>query len=71
MGTFRPYRSYDSNFDKDFIENARFICKACGRECKLSDGFLKADEDKMFAYGNCSECGRPQKFDVTREWREE
>jgi len=67
----RPYPSFGSDFDKEFIENARFTCKDCGRACKLDEGYLRADREKMFAYGHCSECGKPQKFDVTNVWREE
>ena len=71
MGTFRPYESWDRDFDKDFLENARFTCKACGQECSLANGRLMADKDKMFALGQCSECRHEQKFDVTNVWREE
>lgn len=71
MGTFRPYESWDRDFDREFIESARFTCKNCGEECQLKEGYLKADGDKMFAYGKCSECGSDQKFDVTNVWREE
>jgi hypothetical protein len=71
MGTFRPWESWDRNFDEDFIEKARFACKACGKNCKLEEGRLMAEENKMFALGKCSECGREQKFDVTNIWREE
>lgn len=73
MGQFRPYESYDSDFDKDFIEKARFTCKVCGKECKLEKGYLQADaeREKMFALGNCSECGSELKYDVTNVWREE
>lgn len=71
MGEFKPYPSYGSDFDRDFLENARFTCKSCGKECKLIDGHLMAENDKMFARGNCSECKRAQKFDVTNIWREE
>ena len=71
MGEFRPYPSYGSDFGKDFLENARFTCRVCGKECKLNHGNLKAEEDKMFALGQCSECGSDQKFDVTNVWREE
>ena len=72
MGTFRPYESWDRDFDQDFIEKARFTCRACGKICRLDPGRLMADEDqKMFAIGNCSECRSEQKFDVTNVWREE
>ena len=71
MGEFRPYPSYDSDFDRDFIENARFTCKDCKKTCKLEEGYLKAEGELMFALGKCNECGKPQKFDVTNEWREE
>lgn len=71
MGTFRPWESWDSDFDKDFIEKARFTCKVCGKECKLDEGRLMAEGDKMFALGLCSECRSEQKFDVTNIWREE
>ena len=71
MGEFRPYPSYGSDFDKDFIENARFTCKSCRKECKLAGGHLEAQENKVFAVGPCSECGCEQKFDVTNVWREE
>jgi transcription elongation factor Elf1 len=60
-----------ADFDKDFIKTARFACKACGKECKLTNGQLKAENEKTFAVGHCSECGRPQRFDVTNAWREE
>lgn len=71
MGTFRPYESWDRDFDQDFLEKARFICKACGEECKLDQGRLMAEEEKMFACGNCNRCGKAQQFDVTNIWREE
>lgn len=71
MGEFRPYPTWGSDFDRDFIEHARFTCKACGKHCKLAEGRLAADGDKMFAFGKCSECGGEQKFDVTHVWREE
>lgn len=71
MGKFRPYPSYDSDFDRDFIENARFTCKNCVKECKLKEGRLMAEEGKVFALGRCGLCGSEQKFDVTNVWREE
>lgn len=71
MGEFRPYPSYGSNFDKEFLQDARFQCPTCGKECSLRDGRLKAEEEKMYAMGLCSECGATQKFDVTNVWREE
>ena len=71
MGEFRPYPSYGSDFSRDFFEKARFTCKSCRKECKLDQGHLMAEEDKMFALGNCSECGKAQRFDVTNVWREE
>ena len=71
MGQFRPWESYDSDFDKDFIAKARFTCKACKKKCSLKEGSLRADEEKMFAYGKCSECGKDLKYDVTNVWREE
>ena len=71
MGTFRPYESWDRDFDHDFIEKVRFTCKVCGKECKLDNGQLMAEEDKMFALGNCSECRSELKYDVTNVWREE
>ena len=71
MGTFRPYESWDRDFDQDFIEKARFTCKACGEECSLEEGHLMADGNKVFALGNCSVCRKPQRFDVTDVWREE
>ena len=67
----RPYESWGQDFDRDFIEKARFLCKACGRECRLDPGTLRADGNKMYAIGNCSECRSEQKFDVTNVWREE
>ena len=67
----RPYSNYGSDFDKDFIENALFECKACGKECKLEEGRLMAEGDKMFALGRCNVCHQEQKFDVTNVWREE
>ena len=71
MGEFKPYPSYNSDFDRDFIEKARFTCKICGKECRLDEGRLMADGQKMFALGKCSECKSEQKFDVTHVWREE
>lgn len=71
MGEFKPYPSYGSDFDRDFLENARFTCQACKKECKLEDGRLMAEGNKMFALGNCNRCGSAQKFDVTNVWREE
>jgi len=71
MGTFRPYESWDRDFDRDFIEKARFTCKACGEDCRLEEGRLMADGSRMFALGNCSVCKKAQKFDVTNVWREE
>jgi len=71
MSEFRPYPSWGSDFDRDFIENARFTCRACGKECALKEGRLMAEGDKMYALGSCSECGSEQKFDVTNIWREE
>ena len=67
----KPWESFGSDFDRDFIEKARFDCKVCGKNCKLNEGYLKADEDKMFAYGLCSKCGAGLKYDVTNVWREE
>lgn len=71
MGRFRPWESYDSDFDKDFLEKARFTCKVCGKDCKLEEGRLMAEGDKMFALGRCSECHSELKYDVTNIWREE
>ena len=71
MGEFRPYPNYGREFEKDFIENARFACKGCGKDCRLDPGRLMAEEDKMYAIGNCSECRSEQRFDVTNVWREE
>lgn len=67
----RPYESWGQDFDKEFIEKARFICKACRQECRLDPGILQAEENKMYAVGQCSQCRSEQKFDVTHEWREE
>lgn len=71
MSTFRPYESWDRDFDREFIEKAHFTCRACGQDCQLKEGRLMAEEDKMFALGRCNECGSEQKFDVTNVWREE
>ena len=71
MGTFRPYESWDRDFDKEFITKARFSCRVCGKDCSLKEGFLQADGRKMFAHGKCSECGKDLKYDVTNVWREE
>ena len=67
----KPYPSFGADFDREFIENARFTCKNCRKECRLIEGHLMADEEKVFALGQCSECGKDQKFDVTNVWREE
>jgi transcription elongation factor Elf1 len=67
----RPYESWGRDFDRDFIEKARFQCRVCGKDCRLTEGFLKAEEDKMFASGRCSECGAELRYDVTNVWREE
>jgi hypothetical protein len=32
---------------------------------------MKAENKKTFAVGRCSECARPQRFDVTDAWLEE
>ncbi len=71
MGTFRPWKTWDNDFDRDFLEKARFLCKSCGKECSLEKSRLMAEEEKMFALGLCSECRSEQKFDVTNAWREE
>ena len=71
MGEFKPYPNYGEDFDREFIENARFTCKACGKDCRLDPGELRAAQNKMYAIGKCSECRRDQKFDVTHVWREE
>lgn len=68
---FHPYESWGKDFDRDFIERARFTCTACRKECSLKDGSMQAEGDQMFAFGKCSECGKDLKYDVTREWREE
>ena len=69
----RPWETFGSDFDRDFIEKARFTCKVCGKDCKLDEGYLKSDpdEEKMYALGRCSECGSDLKYDVTNVWREE
>lgn len=67
----KPYPSFGSDFDREFIEKAWFVCKNCGKDCQLREGRLEAQDNLMFALGNCSECGTPQKFDVTNVWREE
>ena len=59
------------DFDQEFIEKAWFTCKACGQDCQLAEGRLMAEQNKMFAIGKCSACGKDQKFDVTHVWREE
>ena len=71
MGEYRPYESFGRDFDKEFIEHARFQCRKCGKECRLDPGRLLADRKKMYAVGKCSECRSEQKFDVTNDWREE
>ena len=71
MGTFRPWESYDSDFDRDFLEKARFTCKVCGKACRLLEGRLMAEGEKMYALGRCSECRSELKYDVTNVWREE
>jgi len=71
VGTFRPYESWGGDFDEEFIAKARFTCKVCKKDCSLKEGYLRADGSKMFAYGQCSECGEDLKYDVTNAWREE
>jgi hypothetical protein len=68
-----PWETFGSDFDREFLEKARFACKICGKDCKLEEGRLEADseKDKMFAFGRCSECHSELKFDVTHIWREE
>ena len=67
----KPYESWGQDFDAAFIEKARFTCKTCRKECRLDPGSLRADGNKMYAVGNCSECRNEQKYDVTNVWREE
>ena len=60
MGTFRPYESWDRDFDKEFITKARFSCRVCGKDCSLKEGFLQADGRKMFAHGKCFRVHMPR-----------
>lgn len=71
MGEFRPYESFGADFIEEFFRNTQFPCLSCGKECRLIEGKIIADEGRTYAIGNCSLCTKPQKFDVTHVWREE
>jgi DNA-directed RNA polymerase subunit RPC12/RpoP len=71
MGKFTPNPSFGAGSDEAFIKNALFVCHDCGKECRLKKGRLISEDDQRLALGDCSECGKPQRFDVTNARREE